>query len=67
MNSSVQKSRRCKIVALTAYTNKDSIDKCYKIGMKEVLNKPANGSKIKEVIMKYLVLQNKGQKSSINL
>jgi hypothetical protein len=30
----------CEIIALTAFTDKETNDRCMQIGMKEVLNKP---------------------------
>jgi len=45
-----QIKKECTIVALTAYVNKDNIDRCKELGMKAVLNKPAQSDKIyKEV------------------
>jgi CheY-like chemotaxis protein len=44
---------KCEIVALTAFMNKDYIDRCKKVGMKEVLNKPATSKTIRNTILKY--------------
>ena len=38
------------IVAVTAYENEENVSNCYKIGMKEVLHKPVDQHKLKEVI-----------------
>jgi len=44
---------KCSIVALTAYQNKEALDRCTDIGMQEVLNKPAKSDAISQVIQKY--------------
>ena len=40
------------IVALTAYQNKETLDKCLKLGMSQILHKPARSSDLKQVICK---------------
>ena len=40
----------CSIVALTAYKDKASKDRCFSIGMKEVINKPADWNLINKII-----------------
>ena len=38
------------VVAITSYTNQENINRCYKVGMKEVLHKPVNSQKLQEVV-----------------
>ena len=42
----------CKIVALTAFVNRDNIEKCNKVGMIDVMNKPACSSDIVKMVTK---------------
>jgi len=44
------------IVGVTAYVSGDVIDKCYKSGMKEVLNKPVSKEALMHVLKKYEIL-----------
>jgi CheY-like chemotaxis protein len=30
-------SKRCEVIAVTAYNNEDNISECFKVGMKQVL------------------------------
>lgn len=46
-------SQQCSIVALTAFTTNGSIQRCHKIGMKKVYNKPASSCDIKEIMLMY--------------
>ena len=46
--------QKCEIVALTAFTNKDNLQRCKDLGMADILHKPANSSKIFETINKYV-------------
>ena len=43
----------CSIVALTSFSTQETIERCSKIGMKQVYNKPANSNDITEIIMMY--------------
>ena len=43
-------AHKCKIVALTAYTNQETIQRCLNIGMEQVYNKPANHEDIREIL-----------------
>lgn len=45
----VDLARKCKIVALTAYQNEETISRCLQIGMQKVYNKPASQDDIKEI------------------
>ena len=46
---SLKMARKCKIVALTAYQNEETIRRCLNIGMQKVYNKPASQDDIKEI------------------
>ena len=37
----LRKLENCDIVAITSFTDKNSHERCIRIGMKEVINKPA--------------------------
>mmetsp|Transcript_339 Transcript_339/g.284 ORF Transcript_339/g.284 Transcript_339/m.284 type:complete len:111 (-) Transcript_339:2-334(-) len=43
----------CKIVFLTAFMNSDNIHKVNSLGIKDMLNKPANSLEIQNLILKY--------------
>jgi CheY-like chemotaxis protein len=43
----------CNILAITSYTGNDVKEKCLKLGMKQVLNKPVSSNLISEIINKY--------------
>ena len=38
------------VVAVTAFVNEENIDKCYKVGMAEVLQKPVNIEYLRKVL-----------------
>jgi len=38
------------VVAVTSYTNKSNIDKCFEVGMADVLHKPIDSKKLKGVL-----------------
>lgn len=40
----------CNIIALTAYTSKDIEERCYHLGMKQVIPKPIDFKQMKEII-----------------
>jgi len=44
------------IVGVTAYVSGDVIDKCFKCGMKEVLNKPVSKESLMNILKKYEIL-----------
>lgn len=44
------------IIGVTAYVSGDVIDRCYKSGMKEVLNKPVSKEALMHVLKKYEIL-----------
>ena len=53
-------ANNCSIVALTAFTTIDSIQRCRNIGIKKVYNKPASKFDIKEImLMHHFDLTNK--------
>mmetsp|Transcript_14631 Transcript_14631/g.22680 ORF Transcript_14631/g.22680 Transcript_14631/m.22680 type:complete len:93 (+) Transcript_14631:4134-4412(+) len=41
---------RCVIVALTAFVDPVNVEQCLSIGMKKVINKPANKTEIQDLI-----------------
>lgn len=41
------------IVAITSYTNKDNVDECFNVGMKDVIHKPVNFNHLVDVLKKY--------------
>ena len=43
----------CTIVALTSYTGKGVDEKCFSLGMKEVLRKPVYAKDLRRVVNKY--------------
>ena len=47
--NSLNTNRECKIVALTAYENEETISRCKQVGMEKVYNKPASQEDIKEI------------------
>ena len=40
------------IVAVTSYTNKANIDRCYEVGMEDVLHKPIDSNKLSTILKK---------------
>jgi len=42
-----------RIVGVTAYVSKEKIDKCYKVGMDDVLNKPLEKESLLHILKKY--------------
>jgi len=49
----IQKDGNCSIVALTSFQDQLSKDRCIKIGMKEVLNKPLRLVDLRRIILIY--------------
>ncbi len=49
-----EKDRHVPIIAITAYTYQDDIDKCFKAGMDDYVQKPLNESDIFTKILKYI-------------
>ena len=43
----------CEVVAITAFVNDENKKKCFNVGMVEVLHKPVNYIKLKQVLDKY--------------
>ena len=43
----------CNIVALTSYTDKQTTDRCFRIGMKDVIHKPLDYKTLKRIILMY--------------
>ena len=46
-------STPCNVVALTSYTDKLTKDRCYSIGMKDVIHKPLDSQNLKRIILMY--------------
>ena len=46
-------SHACNIVALTSYTDNKTIERCYSIGMKDVIHKPLDYNTLKRIVMIY--------------
>lgn len=44
--------RTVPIVAVTAYEDIDTVNKCYRIGMSAVLNKPVSADKLVKIVNK---------------
>mmetsp|Transcript_15527 Transcript_15527/g.10896 ORF Transcript_15527/g.10896 Transcript_15527/m.10896 type:complete len:123 (-) Transcript_15527:76-444(-) len=53
LKSGTKNLKECKVAALTAFVNQETIDFCYKTGFSEVLYKPANFSVLEELVEKY--------------
>ena len=43
----------CNVVALTSYTDKATKDRCFRIGMKDVVHKPLDFTSLKRIILMY--------------
>ena len=41
------------VVAVTAFTNEESVEACYKVGMTEVLHKPVNAQQLMSIVDEY--------------
>jgi DNA-binding NarL/FixJ family response regulator len=41
------------IVAITSYTNRENINRCYEVGIKEIIHKPVSAQKLMEAVNKY--------------
>ena len=48
------RDNECNIIALTSYSDQESIDRCLKIGMKEVIHKPIQSDQLKRLALMYL-------------
>jgi CheY-like chemotaxis protein len=48
-----QQTYPCNIVALTSYTDNKTIERCYSIGMKDVIHKPLDYNTLKRIVMTY--------------
>lgn len=52
-NRQITGGQECTIVGLTSHTNQNVIDRCLKIGMKEVFHKPLKFDELKRLVFTY--------------
>ena len=45
----------CNVVALTSYTDKKTVDRCFEYGMKDVIHKPLDANTLKRIVLRYHV------------